>query len=46
MCNFVVIATTKLHSTNYKNNNNYNKKIALLIIEQNMYVDCNNTITQ
>ena len=35
MCNFVVVAATKLYS---KNNNN-NKKIKLLIIEQKMYVD-------
>ena len=42
MCNFVVVATTQLHSNNKNNNNNKhnnnkhnnNKKIELLIIEQ------------
>ena len=44
MCNFVVVATTKLHSYNKNNNrnnyyNNNNKKIELFIIEQKMNVD-------
>ena len=37
MCNFVVVATTKLQINN--NNDNNNKKIELLIIAQKMYVD-------
>ena len=39
MYNFVVVATTKLHSNN-KNKNKNNKKIELLFIEQKcMYID-------
>ena len=35
MCNFVVVAKTKLHSNNKNNNkDNNNKKIELLIIGQ------------
>ena len=41
MCNFVVVATTKLHSYNKNNNRNNtnNKKIELFITEQKMYAD-------
>ena len=39
MCNFFVVATTKLHSIN-NNKNKYKEKIALVIIEQKMYIDC------
>ena len=39
MCNFVGVATTKLHSYNKNNKRNNNKKIELFIIEQKMYID-------
>ena len=40
MYNFIVIATTKLHSNKQNNNKNNNKKTEVLIIGQKcMYID-------